>query len=239
MANKTAIVTGASSGIGAELACTLAADYKVFACGRNQQRLQETIIGQPTIEPLLFDITEKQQIVDATANLPALDLIVLNAGGCEYLDDPLAFDDALFERVIQTNLIAVGYCLNVLMPKLKPGGQIVFIGSSVTYFPFARAEAYGASKAGVNYLANALRQTIAAKGYTVTLVEPGFVSTPLTDQNDFDMPFLVSAQKASSIIARGIQNKKNTIRFPKRLIWSLQFLNMLPRRLSSYLTRKD
>lgn len=238
--SKSILITGASSGIGAELTKLFARTNHVFACGRNKARLD--VLAQdalPNIEPLVFDVTEKTEIAAATKDISALDILVLNAGDCLYIDDPIHFDDKAFERIITTNLISLGYCLNVLLPKVKPGGQVVFVGSSVTYFPFAKAEAYGASKAGVEYLANSLRQSLCSHDISVTLVEPGFVKTPLTDKNDFDMPFLMAPDKAAQLIASGITKRKNRIRFPKRLIVFLRLLALLPTKVSAKMTNKD
>ncbi|MBU2882439.1 SDR family NAD(P)-dependent oxidoreductase [Psychrosphaera sp. B3R10] len=236
---KFALVTGATSGIGAEIAKNLANSYQVYGCGRNVDRLNTLTKSSKNIYPLQFDVTNKPEIEEASKAIFDLDLIVLNAGDCEYIDDTINFDDKLFERIIKTNLISIGYCLNLWLPRLKPGGHIVFIGSSVTYFPFAKAEAYGASKAGINYLANSMRQSLAPKGYTVTLVEPGFVKTPLTDKNTFDMPFLMTAKEASDAIVKGISKKKNRIRFPLMLILTLKFLSLLPVKWQTLLTVKD
>jgi short-subunit dehydrogenase len=234
---KKVIITGASSGIGKDLAKSLSHDHHVYACGRNEQNLSELTTERANVESLVFDVTNKQQIIDATDNVDEFDLIVLNAGDCLYIDDPFDFDDVAFERVININLIAIGYCLNVLLPKLNAGGHIVFVGSSVTYFPFQRAEAYGASKAGLKYLSQSLRQSLAPKGYTVTLVEPGFVKTPLTDKNTFDMPFILSSEKAAGIISNGIRRRKSHIRFPLRLILLLKLFALLPSKWTSFLNK--
>eukprot|EP00493_Phyllostaurus_siculus_P008956 UN09068 len=74
----------------------------------------------------------------------------------------------------------MGYCLEALLPKISAGGQLVLVSSSVTYLPLPRSEAYGASKAGVSYLAKSL--AIDLNDVDVTLVHPGFVKTPLTDK---------------------------------------------------------
>lgn len=230
------LITGASSGIGAALARSLSKDHHVFACGRDQAKLNNVLNDNMTA--LTFDVCDKTQIVDAAKPISDLELLILNAGDCRYIDDAVHFDDVAFESVIKTNLISLGYCLNVFLPKLKPNGQIVIVGSSVTYFPFARAEAYGASKAGVKYLAQSLQQSLAHTQYKVTLVEPGFVATPLTAKNDFAMPFLISAEQAADVIVRGIKAKKRLIRFPRALIILLKFFALLPAQWSAKLTQR-
>ena len=111
---------------------------------------------------------------------------------------------------------------------MDAGGQVVFISSSATLLPFPRAEAYGASKAGIDYLANSLRIDLKAQDIAVTLVHPGFIKTPLTDKNDFSMPFLLSSQQAASRIYQGVSAKKSYLHFPKRLTLLLKLLALFP-----------
>jgi short-subunit dehydrogenase len=111
---------------------------------------------------------------------------------------------------------------------MTPGSKLVLVGSSVTFVGLPRAEAYGASKAGIAYLADSLRLDLANHMIDVVLVEPGFVETPLTDRNHFDMPFIVSAKNAATRILTGVNKGKTTIRFPLRLMATLTLLSWLP-----------
>ncbi|GIU47819.1 SDR family NAD(P)-dependent oxidoreductase [Shewanella sp. KT0246] len=227
------LITGASSGIGLALAMKYVDQgYQVFACGRNEQSLQN-IKGA---YPLVFDINDKTQIENAAQLLKAaliksqssLNSVVLNAGSCEYIDDPVQFDGALFERVIQTNVISMGYCLQHFLPLIATNGRVGLMSSSATYLPFPRAEAYGASKAAVNYLASSLRLDLKAHNIGVSVICPGFVKTPLTDKNDFAMPMQISADNAADEIIYGMKIGRNEIHFPKRFTLILKFLSCLP-----------
>lgn len=224
------LITGATSGIGLALTELYARkDNQVIACGRNEQKLVQLEKSHPSVSTVQFDITDSNAVKTVAQRLEQdIDIVILNAGDCEYIDEPMQFDGELFERIINTNLISVGHCLQYWLPKIKPGGCIVFIGSSATLQPFPRAEAYGASKAGLKYLANALRISLSKHNIQVTLVEPGFVKTPLTDKNTFDMPFMVSPQRAAKEIIQGIEAGKPLIQFPKRLIWLLKMFSFLP-----------
>jgi short-subunit dehydrogenase len=123
---------------------------------------------------------------------------------------------------------ALGALLQYFLPKVKQGGQVVFVSSSATILPFPRSEAYGASKAGIDYLANSLRLDLVEHGIGVTLVHPGFVSTPLTDKNNFSMPFILTSEEAAIRMIKGIQQGKKYLHFPKRLTLILKIFSYLP-----------
>lgn len=222
----TTLITGATSGIGESLA-KLYADKgeQVIACGRNTEKLAKLSQYQ-NIESCQFDATDLQDIRSSTVAYTQFDRVILNAGNCEYIDDARNFDSSLFERVITTNLLSMGYCLEALLPKIKPGGQLVIVSSSVTYLPLPRSQAYGASKAGVSYLANSL--AVDLNDVDVTLVHPGFVKTPLTEKNDFPMPMAVSAEEAANYIFKGVAKRRKEVHFPHRFTFFLKFLRMLP-----------
>ncbi|UUO23338.1 SDR family NAD(P)-dependent oxidoreductase [Colwellia sp. M166] len=231
-AKRTILITGATSGIGESLLHHyLANDYQVIACGRNKEKLKQLADSNADVIPVAFDITDSEQIKAAAAELKQIariDILMFNAGDCRYIDNAKAFDGELFASVIATNLQSLGYLLEYFLPKVDAGGQVVFISSSATLLPFPRAEAYGASKAGIDYLANSLRIDLKAQDIAVTLVHPGFIKTPLTDKNDFSMPFLLSSQQAASRIYQGVSAKKSYLHFPKRLTLLLKLLALFP-----------
>jgi short-subunit dehydrogenase len=220
------LITGATSGIGEQLALKYAAQGDtVIACGRNSDKLVE-LAKHSNIQSCEFDATDLAQIKAATGEFSHFDRIILNAGNCEYIDDARNFDSALFARVISVNLLAMGYCLEALLPKIASGGQLVMVSSSVTYLPLPRSEAYGASKAGVSYLAKSL--AIDLNDVDVTLVHPGFVKTPLTKKNDFAMPMAVTATAAADYMIKGIAKRRKEVHFPYRFTLILKALRILP-----------
>jgi short-subunit dehydrogenase len=229
------LITGATSGIGEQLAIKYAEQGDtVIACGRNSEKLAE-LSKHNNITSCQFDATNLQDIKAATLGFSQFDRVILNAGNCEYIDDARHFDSALFERVIAVNLLAIGYCLEALLPKITAGGQLVLVSSSVTYLPLPRSEAYGASKAGVSYLAKSL--AIDLTDVDVTLVHPGFVKTPLTNKNDFPMPMAVSAEKAADYMIKGIHKRRKEVHFPYRFTLILKALRILPLPLWLYLAK--
>ncbi|WP_324016981.1 SDR family NAD(P)-dependent oxidoreductase [Aeromonas hydrophila] len=227
MSGGRVLITGATSGIGFRLALDYRrAGWQVWGCGRDGERL--LALGRHGITPLQFDGRDASAVSEVAAGLPRVDLVILNAGNCEYMDVAEGFDGALFARVIETNLVATGHALAAFLPLLGAGGRLAIVSSSVSWLPLPRAEAYGASKAALDYLADTLRLDLAGKGIGVTLIRPGFVQTPLTAKNDFPMPCLVTLEEASRAIMAGLAAGRHQIHFPRRFIWLLRLLGALP-----------
>jgi len=228
------LITGATSGIGRQLAIDYArvTTHKVFALGRNQQELE--LLKQYNITPLKADVTVVTELAEVVKQFTAvathIDLLILNAGTCEYITAS-EFSHEPFTRVMNVNFFGVVHCLEYFLPLLRKSAQphLVGVASMAYYLPFSRAEAYGASKAAVNYLFESLAIDLASENITVSVVNPGFVATPLTKRNDFAMPFLVTPDKASTIIRRGIAKRKAEVCFPKRLTIPMTILSLLPR----------
>jgi len=226
---KHILITGASSGIGKSLALLYAQKgWQVIAGGRNQQALNDLVAQFENITPLVADLCDESAVIEAAELLPSLDLLVLNAGSCEYIDQPLAFDSALFQRVINTNLMTVAYCLNHWLSKVKQGGQLAFTSSSASFLPLPRAQAYGASKAALSYMAKTLSIDLAPHDIDVSLINPGFVQTPLTEKNDFPMPGSVSSEQAALAIFHGLNKRRHTINFPSVFTSIMSTLALLP-----------
>ncbi len=228
-------LTGASSGIGAALALRLLEQGHQVALGGRQagslQALAERFAGQTLLA--VGDISEAPQVAQIAADIEqhwgALDLVILNAGTCEYLE-PGHFDPALVERVMRTNLLGLCHCLQVALPLLRRGQRphLVVVGSSVSWLALPRAGAYGASKAAVRYLVESLRIDLINEGIDVTLVSPGFVDTPLTRRNDFAMPQMWSAERAARHIAARLAQRPLEINFPGLFTCVLRLLGGLP-----------
>jgi short-subunit dehydrogenase len=223
---KTILITGASSGIGQTLA-RYAADkgYQVIACGRNQQKLDELAKHQK-ITTLTFDVTELEQTKQALSSVEA-DIYVFNAGVCEYVDVN-SFESALFQRVFSANFFGIVHCIEAILPKLKAGNQVVVVDSLARLLPFTRSQAYGASKAALHYFSKSLEVDLASRNVSFQSVSPGFVETPLTQQNDFDMPMKISTEQAAKSLLRGIEKRKSSIYFPSLFSLILRCLNTLP-----------
>ncbi|MEQ9968710.1 SDR family NAD(P)-dependent oxidoreductase [Pectobacterium carotovorum] len=237
---KRVLITGASSGIGQQLALDYARDgWDVLACGRDEQRLHALTTAFPTIRTLAFDMTNLADTQQALDGVTA-DLVILSAGTCEYLDNGVVEAEKV-RRVLTTNVIGPVNCLSVLLPQLANGSHLALVGSTASLVALPRAEAYGASKAALAYFARSLSLDLQARNITVSLILPGFVDTPLTARNDFPMPMLISVSQASEAIRRGLAKKKREIAFPLRFALLLNAISILPqswqRLLASRLVR--
>jgi NAD(P)-dependent dehydrogenase (short-subunit alcohol dehydrogenase family) len=244
--NRRIWITGASTGIGRAVALELAArGATIIASARshNGLTLLATDSGTGRIHPLPLDVTDRQATLAAAQAIQkqfgGLDIAFFNAGTCEYVD-VARFDSAMFERVLQTNFLSMVYGIEAVLPLLRQSKHphLVGMSSTVAYGGLPRAEAYGASKAAIKHMLESLRIDLRQEHIPVSIVCPGFVKTPLTEKNDFPMPFAVSTERAARSIADGIAAQRHEIHFPKRFSLPFKLLTLLPSRLYTALCSK-
>jgi short-subunit dehydrogenase len=172
------------------------------------------------------------------ATLGPIDLIILNAGisATSTTAKPQA---ELFRTIMETNYLGVTNALSALVPKMagRGRGHIAWVASLAGYNGLPGAAAYNASKAALVSLAEASREELAPKGITLTIVNPGFVRTKMTEKNQFPMPFMVEPKMAAKIIIKGLRKKKYEIAFPWQLAWLVKFMRLLPYPLFFWLVR--
>ncbi len=231
-------ITGASRGIGAALALALAGQgCGVAISARSAQALHELARSGAGLEGVLWpyplDVTDGAACAATLEKIEAergkVDLAVLNAG----THRPLALDDfeiGAFESLMQLNYMGV---VNAAVPLLKSmrsrgAGQLAITASVAGYRGLPTASGYGASKAALINFAEALKLDLVDTGIVVSLINPGFVRTPLTDRNRFPMPFLLEPEDAARRIIRGLQRRRFEIAFPWRFILGLKLFRLLP-----------
>lgn len=234
---KTAWITGASTGIGRELALRLARDgVKVAASARSAERLDELARLQPGIVPIAVDVTDRTAVAAAHVRvveaIGPVDLAILNAG-VWYPMAASAFDAARAAESMQVNYLGIANALEPLIPAMANArcGQLALVASVAGYRGLPKAAAYAPSKAAVISLAEVLRLELAGRGITVSLVNPGFVETPMTSVNKFPMPFIIKADDAADRIIAGLARGKFEIAFPWQLVAMLKLLRMMPNAL--------
>ncbi len=198
--------------------------------GFNAQRLRRC--GVDAANRGLADRREKPE-------LGPVELCILNAGDYEPmgLDD---FDVSLFRRLMEVNYLGVVHGLAAVMPAMRARGrgQILITASLAGYRGLPRAAPYGATKAALISLAESLQPELAAEGVRLRVINPGFVKTPLTDKNRFEMPFLMTTEQAAEAIMKGLHNDAFEIRFPWRFALMMGLLRLLPNGLYLRIARR-
>lgn len=238
-------VTGAGSGIGRELALRLAREGWHVAVSARTARDLATLSaeGVGRIHAFALDVTNAHAVRETVAGIQTklgqIDLAVLNAG--TYARDSAAtLDAAAFRATIEVNLMGAVHCLSALMPGMlaREGGHIAVVSSVAGYVGLPGAAAYGASKAALINMCEALHPELAARNVQLSLINPGFVDTPLTKKNDFTMPFLMSSEEAVDAIMAGLKSRRFEIVFPWKMALSMKLLAALPARLRLAVTRR-
>ena len=232
---SVAWITGASSGIGEALARRLARDgQRVAVSARGATALEALAATDPAhIVPMALDVTDAAACAAAVAEIEtrcgAIDLAVLNAG----THHPMSADDfsaATLRRLLEINLLGVAHCLEPLLARMaaRRRGHIALVASVAGYGGLPTAAAYGPTKAALINMAESLKRDCDRLGIKLQLVDPGFVKTPLTDRNDFPMPFLMPVEDAVDALIAGLATQRFEIVFPRRFALLLKLLNMLP-----------
>jgi short-subunit dehydrogenase len=237
-AEQVAVITGASSGIGWALGKELARrGYKVGLLARRRDPLEKLAReiaaagGKAAFAPA--DVADRNQIREAvhalSAELGSVDLLVANAGvGAPTLLDPVNIGDV--EKMIQVNLLGTIYSIDAVLPEMlrRGRGRLAAVSSMASYKGLPGESAYCASKAAVNTYMEGLRIQVRDRGIAVTTICPGFVKTPMTEVNEFWMPFVVGADVAARRIARALERRAKTYNFPKRMYYAMKLINWVP-----------
>lgn len=237
-------VIGASTGIGAATAQhLLSLGARVALSARNEAALQQLAAGNEHAMILPLDVTDRAQLQQARDHLLAkwqgIDLVLMVAGVYREMRADAMDIDAI-EQMLDVNLRSVFHTLDATLPTLLNQGRggIGIVSSVAGFGGLPRALGYGPTKAALINLAETLYLDLHSKGLAVYLINPGFVDTPATQQNDFEMPALISAQEAAQQIVRGMERGEFHIHFPRRFTNWLRFAQLLPYRAYFWLIHK-
>jgi short-subunit dehydrogenase len=242
-AGKTVWIVGASSGIGRATAAALhRAGAHVVVSARKAQALDDFVQQHAGSVALALDATDRQAVHHAAAqllDLGPLDCVVYCAGHYQAMRaDALNLNEML--RHVDVNYHGALYLLSAVLPALlkRGSGHISLVGSVAGYRGLPQSLAYGPTKAALINLAEALWLDLKDKGIGVSIINPGFVRTPLTDGNPFEMPALITPEQAAAAILQGWARGAFEIHFPKRFTLWMKALRVLPNRVYFYLVGK-
>jgi short-subunit dehydrogenase len=224
LVSQVAVITGASSGIGQALARRLAAEgCKVGLVARRRELLSDLAQEiEKTGVPVTFetaDVSQREQAVEAirkvAAPLGPVDLLIANAGvGAPTIVEPFNVGD--IEKMFRVNVLGVVYSLEAVLPQMlqRRRGHLAAVSSLAAYKGLPGESGYTASKAALNVFMEGLRVQLRGKGIAVTTICPGFVLTPMTEVNEFKMPWLLTADEAARRILRALKRKRKVYNFP-------------------------
>ena len=242
---KVIWITGASSGIGKALAIKFSENgWIVAASARRENLLKELQNINQNIYPYPLDVTDIEKckltaksIID---NLNSIDICVFGTG----MHDPKSekqFNLNKIREIMEVNYFGTMNSINSIYDYFseKKNGQISIISSVAGYRGLPAAGAYCASKAALTSFTESLNFEMKMKNVRVSLISPGFIKTPMTDQNDFPMPMIKSPEFAANEIYKGLTEKKGfEIHFPKAFTFIMKFLQILPNGLYFKLVSK-
>ena len=246
---KTVWVVGASTGIGRATASLLhARGARVVVSARKAVALNTFVSQHPGAIALPLDATDPQAVEVAARTVLALgrlDGMVYFAGHYnEMRSDAMDLEDML--RHLQINYVGALRVLDAVLPSMLANGAggsgsgsfISLVGSVAGYGGLPKSLAYGPTKAALINLAQTLYLDLHPKNMNVSLINPGFVETPLTAQNQFKMPALISPEMAAEEILAGWARGDFEIHFPKRFTFLMKALQLLPYPLYFYCVRR-
>ena len=243
--NKVIWITGASSGIGKALALKFANEgWQVAASARRENLLNEISVLNENISSFPLDVTNKDNCKETFQLIKNkyqnIDICFFSTGTWDPKKEK-EIDVDQMKKVMEVNFFGTLNCIKVVENyfREKNSGHISIVSSIAGYRGLPNSTGYGASKAALNNLAESLYFDFARYNVRVSLVSPGFIKTPMTDKNEFKMPFLKTAEFAADKIYKGLMYGSSfEIDFPKELTLILKFLKILPDWLYFKIIRK-
>ena len=238
---KCVWITGASTGIGRELALLLAREGATVAVSaRSGDKLAEMQSLHQNIRPYPLDVLDANRTAQVFAlierDLGPIDLAILNAG----IWQPMLVSDFSADKAktsMSVNYFGVLHALEPVMRAMtaRGGGHIAVVSSVAGYRGLMKGAAYSPTKAALISLCESIYLSLKRKGVKLSVINPGFVKTPMTGVNTFPMPFIVSVEEAVRTIADGLSRGKYEIVFPWRMAVLMKTLRILPNRVFFWL----
>lgn len=246
--NKTILITGASSGLGFSLAKSLPNENCSLALiSRRKDKLDQLSLElkKKEIKVLTYacDVGNNNEVLNTYQQIKKdfgkIDIAILNAGLSNRTNIE-NYSSGIANQIFDTNVFGIINFVEQLLPDFieRKDGTIVGVSSLADSRGFPRSGFYNASKAATTLLLESLRIELKPFNIKVLTVKPGFVRTPMTDKNEFQMPFLMNVDKAAKIILEGIRKEKRIIQFPLPIVIGSKILKYLPDWLFDFLMSK-
>ena len=248
-ANRVAVITGASSGIGRALAVALAArGARVGVTARREDRLAALVAAVRaaggTIEAAACDAGDRAATLAAIRGLAdqlgPVDLLVANAGiAVSAGDDPIG--TVGLEQMVRVNLLGVAYAFEAVAGAMiaRQAGHLIAVSSMAAYKGLPGSAGYCATKAAVNAYCEGLRIDLRGSGVAVTCVCPGFVMTEMTADKTHPMPFVMTADAAAECILRALPRRPKVYSFPRRMKLLMRLVQWMPDWLVARAARRE
>ncbi len=242
---KVIWITGGGTGIGKAVAIKFANQgWKVAISGRRENILKEVENINPNIKSFPLDVNDKGKCFEIMKNIKDefgdIDVCFFSTGTWDPKKEK-EIDVEQIENVFKVNFFGTLNCIKSVEDHFRnrKNGIITIVSSIAGYKGLPNSTGYGPSKAALNNLAESLYFDFGRYNVRVCLVSPGFIKTPMTDKNDFKMPFLKTPEYSADKIYNGLINSnKFEIHFPKSLTLILKFFKIIPDRLYFYLVKK-
>ena len=245
MNNKVIWITGASSGIGRSLAIKFANEgWQVAASARRENLLKELNNTNPNIHSFPLDVTDSEKCKavfnEVIKKLNNIDICIF----CTGIHDPKSERSLNLEKIkkiMEVNYFGTVNSINSVYDyfKKKRSGHISMISSVAGYRGLPAGGAYCASKSALTTFAESLYFDMKRFNVRVSVIHPGFIKTPMTDQNDFPMPMIKSPEFAANKIFKGLtQSNVFEIHFPKQFTFIMKILKIMPNWLYLKLVKK-
>lgn len=234
-------IVGASSGIGEALAVYLVKlGAKVCISARSADKLNIMVEQGSAHMAVPVDVNQIETLVSAREQLLSQFGKIDRAIFLSAIYNPMHMEQIEIEsveKIISTNLTGAFSFVQAVYPYFleQKTGQIALCASLSGYLGLPNSQPYAATKAGLINMAESLRSEASGSGVDIKVINPGFVKTPLTDKNDFAMPFILETENAAQRITKGLAQKAFEVRFPRRLSWPLRLLSRLPYKVRFYL----
>lgn len=236
---RTVFLTGASSGIGEGLARELAARGAVLGLvARRRENLTKLALECESLGGTAFvyacDVVDADNLKDAaesfTKEFGHIDILIANAGIGGNDPDTRSYEPESVEKLIDTNLMGAVNAIHAVLPSMveRGSGQLVAISSLAGIRGLPKSAAYSASKAGMTAFFESVRLDMLDKGIDVTIIQPGFIETPLTAGRTNKMPFLMKLDDAIPHFICAIERKKRFASFPWQLAWFVRAGKVFP-----------